>query len=200
MRYLFFDTETTGLPKNYNAPVKDVDNWPRLVQLAWILCDEAGNKVEQFDCIVKPDGWVISEQAAAIHGITQAKAEECGMPVAEALKRFARLLYDGSNDKSLTVVAHNIDFDYKVVGAELERLGWPVGFGLMPMVCTMKSSMNYCRLPNQNGYASFKWPKLQELHRKLFAMNFTEAHNAAADIQATARCFYELVRLKVISI
>lgn len=194
MMYLFFDTETTGLPKNYNAPVKDVDNWPRLVQLAWILAGADGKTVEQFNCIVKPDGWVITEQASAIHGITQAMAEKDGIPVAEALKRFARLLYD----KGVTLVAHNIDFDYKVVGAELERLGWPVGFGSTPMICTMKASTEFCRIPSMNGYKTFKWPKLQELHRKLFALEFKEAHNAAADIQATARCFFELVRLKVI--
>jgi DNA polymerase III subunit epsilon len=193
MRYLFFDTETTGLPKNYNAPVKDVDNWPRLVQLAWILTDDAGKELESFNCIVKPDGWVISEQASKIHGITQAKAEAEGVPITEALRLFARLLYNGG----VTVVAHNIDFDYKIVGAEFERLGWPVGFGIMPMICTMKRSTDYCRLTGNYGY---KWPKLQELHRKLFAMDFVEAHNAAADISATMRCFWELVKLKVITL
>jgi DNA polymerase III epsilon subunit-like protein len=194
MKYLFFDTETTGLPKNYNAPVKDVDNWPRLVQLAWILTSASGEVEERFNCIIRPDGWVISEQAAAIHGITQAVAEMSGVPIAGALKRFARLLYD----KGCTVVAHNIYFDYKVVGAEFERLGWPVSFGGVPMICTMEASTNFCQLPNNNGYSSYKWPKLQELHRKLFAMDFTEAHNAAADIDATRRCFFELVKLKVI--
>jgi len=29
--YLFFDTETTGLPRNWKAPVTDLDNWPRMV-------------------------------------------------------------------------------------------------------------------------------------------------------------------------
>ena len=26
--YLIFDTETTGLPKNFKAPITDTDNWP----------------------------------------------------------------------------------------------------------------------------------------------------------------------------
>ena len=38
--YIVFDTETTGLPKKYNAPFTDTDNWPRMVQLAWIVYDE----------------------------------------------------------------------------------------------------------------------------------------------------------------
>ena len=44
--YLFFDTETTGLPKRWNAPVTDLENWPRLVQLAWIMYDDRGNMLE----------------------------------------------------------------------------------------------------------------------------------------------------------
>lgn len=41
--YLIFDTETTGLQKNWKAPVSDIDNWPRLVQIAWLQCDNSGN-------------------------------------------------------------------------------------------------------------------------------------------------------------
>ena len=43
--YLFFDTETTGLPKNWKAPITDLENWPRLVQLAWLVYDNIGNKI-----------------------------------------------------------------------------------------------------------------------------------------------------------
>ena len=74
MKYLFFDTETTGLPRNYKAPVTDAENWPRLVQLAWILCEADGTIVEQVDHIVKPDGWTIGKQASDIHGITTERA------------------------------------------------------------------------------------------------------------------------------
>ncbi|HET7116363.1 MAG TPA: hypothetical protein VFI29_07720 [Hanamia sp.] len=35
--YLFFDTETTGLPKNWKAPVADLNNWPRLSELHYKL-------------------------------------------------------------------------------------------------------------------------------------------------------------------
>lgn len=57
--YLFFDTETTGLPKRWNAPVTDLENWPRLVQLAWIMYDDRGNMLESRDVIVKPEGFTI---------------------------------------------------------------------------------------------------------------------------------------------
>ncbi len=52
--YLFFDTETTGLPRNYKAPVSDSNNWPRMVQIAWRLMDEKGGEIDSQDFIIKP--------------------------------------------------------------------------------------------------------------------------------------------------
>ena len=51
--YLFFDTETTGLPKNWKAPVTDVNNWPRMVQLAWETYDVQGNLLARNNHIIK---------------------------------------------------------------------------------------------------------------------------------------------------
>ena len=72
--YLFFDTETTGLPRNWKAPVTDLNNWPRMVQIAWILCDDKGNRVETADYIIKPENFVIPQDASKVHGITTEKA------------------------------------------------------------------------------------------------------------------------------
>jgi DNA polymerase III epsilon subunit-like protein len=68
--YLFFDTETTGLPRNYKAPVTDLNNWPRLVQLAYIQYDRNDNKISGGDYIIKPNGFIIPEDVSRIHGIT----------------------------------------------------------------------------------------------------------------------------------
>ncbi|MCX6741278.1 MAG: hypothetical protein NTY61_02675, partial [Candidatus Parcubacteria bacterium] len=46
--YLFFDTETTGLPKNWKAPIEDLDNWPRIVQIAWAIYKN-GVKIGSYD-------------------------------------------------------------------------------------------------------------------------------------------------------
>ena len=54
--YLFFDTETTGIPRNYKASVSDLKNWPRLVQIAWLLSEEDGNEVSSAEYIVKSKG------------------------------------------------------------------------------------------------------------------------------------------------
>ncbi|MGF1557608.1 MAG: hypothetical protein ACFCUL_00785 [Flavobacteriaceae bacterium] len=58
--YLIFDTETTGLPKNWNAPITDTDNWPRCIQIAWQLHDAMGNLLDQQDYLVRPDGFNIT--------------------------------------------------------------------------------------------------------------------------------------------
>ena len=72
--YLFFDTETTGLPKNWKAPVTDLNNWPRMVQIGWILCDSEGNRMATSDFIIKPENFTIPYDASKIHGISTEKA------------------------------------------------------------------------------------------------------------------------------
>lgn len=47
---------------------------------------------------------------------------------------------------------------------------------------------NYCAIPGNYGY---KWPRLEDLYRKLFGRNFAGAHDAMSDIQATKECFFE---------
>ena len=191
---LFFDTETTGIPKDYKAPVSDSQNWPRLVQIAWILTDNDGKQVEAASAIIRPDDFEIPEAAAKIHGITTAMAMAQGVSIRTALARF----WEHCQNAAVNLVAgHNISFDDKIVRAEFHRLKWPDHLEGRTRVCTMMTSTKYCNLPGNYGP---KWPKLQELHKKLFKEEFTEAHNAAADIQATVRCFFELRRLGVIKL
>src|SRR5665648_554880 len=71
--YLIFDTETTGLPTDWKSPISDLDNWPRLVQIAWTHCDTAGNILSESDYIVKPQGFIIPDDATKIHGISSVK-------------------------------------------------------------------------------------------------------------------------------
>ncbi|TAJ12847.1 3'-5' exonuclease [Marinilabiliaceae bacterium JC017] len=182
--YLFFDTETTGLPRNYKAPVTDINNWPRLVQLAWMVFDEGGKQLEIGDYIIKPEGFIIPKEAANIHGITTQKAMAEGVNLHELLVAFNELV-----EESKVLVAHNISFDEKIMGAEFVRKEIKSPLFKKKRLCTMHASTNYCRLPGNYGY---KWPRLSELHIKLFGENFEEAHNARADIEATARCFWKL--------
>ena len=189
-KILFFDTETTGVPLNYKAPSSDTNNWPRLVQLAWILTDEEGNRIHTGNFIIKPDGFVIPADAAKVHGITTQKAEEDGVSLVEAIEQFKADL-----DIATYIVGHNVDFDKKIVGAEMIRLGMKDELEKKKSYCTMQSSIDFCKIPGKYGY---KYPKLQELYRKLFDEDFEDAHNAMSDIEATEKCFWELRKRKLV--
>lgn len=188
--YLFFDTETTGVPRNYKAPSSDTRNWPRLVQLAWILADEEGNRIHEGNLIVKPEGFVIPTDATKIHGITTQKALAEGILLKDAISMFKADL-----DLANFVVGHNVDFDKKIVGAEMVRLGMSDELGRKKSYCTMLSTTNFCKIPGPYGY---KYPKLQELYKKLFGKKFDNAHDAMSDIEATEQCFWELRKRKLI--
>ena len=188
--YLFFDTETTGVPRDYKAPASNTRNWPRLVQLGWIVTDEEGNVLSQGNEIVKPEGFVIPADAARVHGITTERAQREGKPLREVIEAF---LKDAQQTKC--IVGHNISFDQKVVGAELYRLGIPDTISTAKSLCTMQAGTDYCKIP---GYYGYKWPKLQELHYKLFGCDFEDAHDAMADITATKKCFFEMRKRGVI--
>lgn len=185
--YLFFDTETTGLPKDYKAPVTNLSNWPRLVQLAFLFYDMNGVKISGGDYIIKPEGFTIPKDASRIHGISTERALHVGQPLNNVLQIFQALI-----DKAEYLVAHNMSFDEKIVGAEFLRNKMPNGIAPKKKICTMESTKNFCAISGPYGY---KWPKLSELHYKLFRTGFAEAHNAAVDINATANCFWELRRI-----
>lgn len=185
--YLFFDTETTGLPKNWKAPVTDFNNWPRLVQLAYLLYDNNGKMISGGDHIIKPDGFIIPVEAAKVHGITTERALAEGKPLLGVLQAFHALINEAN-----CLVAHNMSFDEKIIGAEFLRHSMQDIVASKKKICTMHSTTTFCAI---NGPYGYKWPKLSELHYKLFHTGFEEAHNAAADINATAKCFWELKRL-----
>ncbi len=187
--YLIFDTETTGLPKRWDAPISDTDNWPRCVQIAWQLHDDMGNCLEHQDYLVQPEGFIIPYDAEKIHGISTELAQHQGIPLAEVLERFNDTL-----NKAKFIVGQNIGFDLNILGAEFIREDMANKLQEIPVLdtCT-EHTAELCKLPG-GRYGKFKLPTLTELHEFLFNEPFEEAHNATADVEATTRCFLELIR------
>jgi DNA polymerase III subunit epsilon len=188
--YLFFDTETTGLPRDWRAPVTALSNWPRLVQLAWLLYEKDGKLLSDGNYIIRPDGFTIPTAASSIHGITTEKALAHGAELQKVLQDFVKLLMT-----SKYLVAHNMSFDENIVGAELLRTGMKNHLDAKKKICTMKETTHYCGIDGPYGK---KWPKLTELHNKVFGENFPDAHDASIDIKITAKCFWELRKRKVL--
>lgn len=190
--YLFLDTETTGLPLDWKAPVGQLDNWPRIVEIGWILTDKDGQEIESETIILKPDGFKIPADASAIHGITNEIANEKGQDRVDVLKKFSDLL-----SKATVLVAHNIDFDKKVVHAEFMRYNIKSNIHKIDKLCTKELTTDYCKLPGRYGY---KWPTLEELYEKVFSTSFTASHSALGDVKACKECFFELVNRGVIKL
>jgi DNA polymerase-3 subunit alpha/DNA polymerase-3 subunit epsilon len=191
-KILFFDTETTGLPKYYKKSYTDSENWPRLVQLSWIVYhDEL--KMSSGNHLIKPHGFTIPKEASNIHGHSHDKCMNQGRYIFDVLGEFY-----GEYKTVDTIVGHNVSFDRNIISSELHRMNKDaaVFFREKPKACTMFSSIDYCKLPGSFGY---KWPKLEELYKVLFNKEMENAHNALHDVNATAECYFELVKRGVIS-
>lgn len=190
--FLVFDTETTGLPRDKRAPLTDFDNWPRAIQIAWQLHDDKGHLVEAKSHLIIPEGFDVPYEAYKIHGISTEKATKDGIPLNDVLAEFEKAV-----DQSTYLVGHNIEFDINVMGCEFLRKGFQEKLTQKQVIDTVPETVEYCALPGgRNG--GFKYPKLEELHHKLFGHGFDSAHNAIADVEVSARCFFKLMDIGVI--
>lgn len=161
--YLIFDTETTGLPKRWDAPITDTDNWPRCIQIAWQLHDAMGNLIEHQDYLIRPDGFNIPYDAERIHGISTELAEARGIPLQEALEKFNTAL-----SKAKFVVGQNIGFDINIMGCEFHRMDMASPMASMPILDTCTEvTAELLKIPGGRG-GRYKLPTLTELHQYLF--------------------------------
>lgn len=187
---LLFDSETCGIPQ-WHLPA-DHPSQPRVVDLAGLLCDDAGLEVARFESIVKPDGWTVPKGAADIHGITTEIATAEGKPIAEVMEGFDALVA-----RCTLLAAFNIRFDDKLLRGERRRLGRPDGFGTVPVFCVMKGVTPLCKMPTtpkmvRAGFDKFKPPKLSEAVKILLKREHVGAHRAMADVLATRDLFFAL--------
>ncbi|MBC7524168.1 MAG: DNA polymerase III subunit alpha [Flavobacterium sp.] len=190
--YLIFDTETTGLPKKWGAPISDTDNWPRCVQIAWQLHDGMGKVLEHEDFLIKPEGYNIPYEAERIHGISTELAQQEGILLKEVLEKFNTVL-----GKAQFIVGQNLGFDVNIMGCEFYRMGINSPMSSMPILDTCTEvTASLLQLPGGRG-GKFKLPTLTELHQFLFEVPFEKAHNATADVEATSRCFFELIKREI---
>ena len=160
--YLIFDTETTGLPNNWKAPISDTENWPRCIQIAWQLHDDLGKLIENKSYIVKPENFDIPYESEKIHGISTKLAETYGTDLEKVLKEFS-----GSIMKSKFIVGHNVKFDINVIGCEFYRKKITSNLDTVDILDTCsESTAELCKLPGGRG-GKFKLPTLTELYLSL---------------------------------
>ncbi|MDI1356055.1 MAG: exonuclease domain-containing protein [bacterium] len=190
-KFLVFDTETNGLPKNWKKVPDSSDNWPRLIQIAWYVFGENANFIEKRKYLIKPEGFEIQPIVTELTGVTQHEALTQGRELKEVLLSFLEAI-----DNVDFIVAHNLQFDQNVILSECFRLNLEQTFTSekRKLICTMKSSIDFCAL------ADSKFPKLSELYEKLFNDVTNIQHNAMSDAKITAKCFWELLWREVITL
>ena len=186
-----FDVETTGLPPR-NGTSDDLTTWPHLVSAAWSFYTAAGEKLRAEYFVIRPSGFTIPDAAAKIHSITSEYALTVGAPLQPVLRKLAKQIQDY---QPKLAVAHNIEFDQSVIKAKFQRHNLPWPLEGIAMFCTMKRSTNLCCLPGRFG--DYKWPSLSELHEFLFGEELAATHNAGADMEACAACFFDLLQRQI---
>ena len=198
MKVLCFDTETTGLWKNPKALITDDKNWPYIIQLAWILLDmETGRVISSNSFIIKlVNDQKIPAESTKIHGITNEDMDLYGIDIKDVFVKFLKDL-----DETTYLVAHNLNFDQKILRVELYRNKFfkYVNGNNCIKYCTMKTAQKLYRFRSvKTGRVVKKYPKLKELHSFLFHDKLNEdlLHDALADTLVCLRCFYKMVTNK----
>ena len=161
--YLIFDTETTGLPKRWKAPLTDTENWPRCVQIAWQIHDIKGTIIAHEDYLIQPKDFTIPFDSEKVHGISTALAKDKGIPLKQVLDNFQKAI-----NQVEFLVGHNISFDRNIMGAEYLREGLKDALEGKAVIdtCTEETAF-LCKLAGGRG-GKFKLPTLSELYYNLF--------------------------------
>lgn len=172
--FLVVDCETNGLPRSWKAPVTDLSNWPRAVQVAWALYDSQHRQIVAASRIVRPDGFSIPPSAVQVHGISTERALAEGRPILDVLGELS-----AAAAQAQIFVAHNAGFDGSVIAAEyfawgisrpLARRPWFVRWSRVPTTvacpgltatsgrssrsCTESSSARPLVVPTMRGWTS----------------------------------------------
>ena len=186
-KYLIFDATPISKPLDYKAPFSDTFSWPRLIHLSWIILDEDYKPIQDYDCIVTPEGFSINHHIEKYAKIDREDIESKGAKLEDILTQFSK-----SVDEVDYIFAHNLNLGENVVAAEFLRKGITHNLFKKDKFCLMHEGTYYCKIPSKSG--GYKWPSLRELHGALFNNTYGPAGNARADVIAAARCFIKLMK------
>jgi len=186
--YLILDVTPAEKPKNYKAPFSETSAWPRMQHVSWIVLGADFKPIEDYDCVIKPEGYKVNAATNKYGKLTNEEREKKEVPLDDVLVHFTN-----SMEKVQYVIGHNINMHACVLAAEYMRKSeHPTIFGC-EHICLMQEATFYCKIPNNRG--GYKWPSLNELYAVLFKQRYAPAGNARADVIAAARSFIMLHKI-----
>lgn len=189
MKYLIYDITANGKPKDYKAPFSDTFSWPRMVHISWIILDAELKLVEDFDCVIRPEGFVIDERLAKLAHLDEEDIKTKSSPLSVVLDQF-----DKSVDQVEYTISHNNASQQNILAAEYIRLNRQPKHFRTEGICLMREATYFCKIPNKRG-GGYKWPSMQELYATLFNQKYSPSNNARADVIAATRSFKKLMLL-----
>ena len=181
---LFVDTETSGIPRDWNQPYSSFDHWPHIAQLAWVVCTREGEEVKAENHYIQPNDYDMSPESGSVHGLTLDFLRAHGQSRHSVMQRLHRDLLRYQP----LVVAHFMQLDFHMVGVGFHRAGLKNLLLQLPTFCTMRATGKLVR------YSPQGFPRLGDLYQRLFHEPLLRAHDALVDARATARCFFEMRR------
>jgi len=212
MKIAVFDTETTGLPKSKIINELTLHLWPHIVQFSYIIYDTELKKIiKTVDLVIRiPENINISDEVSDIHGITNFISQTSQYKITDALSEFSE---DYINYNIDLIVGHNLNFDINMLKVELireiniqnefiDKRNYSQLLECLndtrteskELYCTMLKSVELCNIKIKNKYGKeyIKFPKLNELHIKLFNSSPKNLHNSLNDVLICLRCYYML--------
>ena len=193
---LIFDTETNG-KMDFKKEDMNASSQPALVQLGMILVDTATWIPKLRTCMMIQEVSFMEEEAQKIHGISVPDCQRYGVPQVLACQQFRHLLTLAD-----CLVAHNLNFDERVMKIAMQRVGLPpidsilLGENLQT-ICTMKESTDIVGIPAPfvgKSAQAFKWPTLEESFQHFTSRTLENGgHDAMVDAEACLTVFQSLV-------
>lgn len=190
---LAYDTETSGLPL-FNDPSED-PRQPHIVQLGARLVDlDSRDVIATLDVIIRPDGWVIPDEVAAVHGISTERAKAVGISESIALGALLELWSIAE-----VRIAHNESFDARIVRIAQHRFdcadldAWKDGAA----ECTAKLATRIMKLPPTPKMVAArrnhpKTPNLREAVEFFTGRPLENAHSALADVDGCLAVYWAI--------
>lgn len=177
---LVYDTETSGIPL-WKQPSEDPGQ-PHIVTISASLVDIFERRVvANMDVIVKPDGWEITEETFAIHGISQQAALRYGIPEDVAVDA----LYALASAADFRI-GFNETFDARMIRIGLKRMQDEESAE------AFKAQETFCVMRGCHKVMGGKWPKLVEAYQHFFGKPMEGAHTSRGDALATLELYYAL--------